>query len=105
MWFLKFRWVVSCVLAVFVGGWGANIELRGRAQADAFCDWVRIGVPAVEISAAVEKLEEDPVLVERPGTIAVGFGGVLPYSYHMCSMSIAGEKVIDKGRLFVNTLF
>ena len=45
MWFLKLRWWLSCAFALFVGGWGANIELKGRAQADAFCEWVRIGGP------------------------------------------------------------
>ena len=105
MWFLKIRWVVSCALAIFVGGWGANIELKGRAQADAFCEWVRIGASAQEISAAAEKLEEEPLLIERPESIAVGFGGILPRSYHVCSMSIGQERVTDKGRLFASSLF
>ena len=105
MWFLKIRWVLSCALAIFVGGWGANIELKGRAQADAFCEWARIGAPAQEISAAAEKLEEEPLLIERPESIAVGFGGILPRSYHVCSMTIGQERVTDKGRLFVSSLF
>ena len=105
MWFLKIRWVLSCALAIFVGGWGANIELKGRAQADAFCEWVRIGVPAQEISAAAGKLEEEPLLIERPESIAVGFGGILPRSYHLCSMTIGEDRVTDKGRLFVSSLF
>lgn len=105
MWFLKLRWWLSCAFALFVGGWGANIELKGRAQADAFCEWVRIGGPAQEITVAAEQLEEEPLLVVRPDSIAVGFGGVLPRSYHVCSITIDREKVTDKGRLFVNTLF
>ena len=105
MWFLKFRWALSCALALFVGGWGANIELQGRAQADAFCEWVRIGAPAQEISAAAGRLEEEPLLIERPDSIAVGFRGVLPRSYHVCSMRIANEKVTGKDRFFVNSLF
>ena len=105
MWFLKLRWWLSCAFALFVGGWGANIELKGRAQADAFCEWVRIGVPAQEITAAAEQLEEEPLLVVRPDSIAVGFGGVLPRSFHVCSITTDQEKVTDKGRLFVNTLF
>ncbi len=105
MWFLKFRWWLSCALALFVGGWGANIELKGRAQADAFCEWVRIGASAEEISAAAQALEEEPLLVARPDSIAVGFGGILPRSYHVCSMTLGQQRVTDKGRLFVNTLF
>ena len=105
MWFLKLRWWLSCAFALFVGGWGANIELKGRAQADAFCEWVRIGAPAQEITVAAEQLEEEPLLIVRPDSIAVGFLGILPRSYHVCSITTDQEKVTDKGRLFVNTLF
>ena len=105
MWFLKLRWWLSCALALFVGGWGANIELKGRAQADAFCEWVRIGAPAGEIAGAAERLEEDPLLIVRPDSVSVGFGGVLPHSYHVCSVGTEQEKVSAKSRLFVSTLF
>ena len=105
MWFLKLRWWLSCAFALFVGGWGANIELKGRAQADAFCDWVRIGASVGDIAAAAEQLEEEPLLIVHPGSTAVGFGGVLPHSYHVCSLSIIQDRISAKERLFVNTLF
>ena len=105
MCFFKVRWWLGCVLALFVGGWGANIELKGRAQADAFCEWVRMGATGQEISAAAENLEEEPLLVVRPDSLAVGFGGILPRSYHVCSLNLSGEKVAAKERLFVSALF
>ena len=105
MWFLKLRWVLSCALALFVGGWGANIEIKGRAQADAFCGWARIGAPAGEIAEAAENLEEEVLLVVRSGSVSVGFGSVLPKSFHVCNVSTEGEKVWGKDRLFVSALF
>ncbi len=105
MWFFRFRWWLSCAFALFVGGWGANIELKGRAQADRFCEWVRIGAPAQEVRVAAEQIEEEPFLIERPDSLAVGFGSVLPHSYHVCSITTDQEKVTDKGRLYVSTLF
>ena len=98
MWFLELRWWLGCAFALFVGGWGANIELRGRAQADTFCEWVRIGATAGEVSAAAERLEEEPILIVRSDSIAVGFGGVLPRSYHVCSIATEREKVSGKSR-------
>ena len=105
MWFLKIRWVLTCALALFVGGWGANIELKGRAQADAFCEWVRIGAPAGEIVRAAENLEEEVLLLVHPDSISVGFGGVVPKSFHMCSIGTERDTVSRKERLFVNALF
>lgn len=104
-WFLKLRWVLSCALALFVGGWGANIELKGRAQADAFCEWVQIGASAGEIAEAAENLEEEVLLLVRPDSVSVGFVGVLPRSFHVCSLQTQGERVSGKERLFVNALF
>ena len=105
MWFLRFRWVLSGVFALFVGAWGANIELKGRAQADAFCEWVQVGAPAGEIAAAAERLEEEVLRIERDDAISIGFGGVLPLSYHVCSVSTAHDAVSGKERLYVNALF
>ena len=105
MWFLKIRWVLTCALALFVGGWGANIELKGRAQADAFCEWVRIDAPAGEIVRAAENLEEEVLLLVHPDSISVGFGGVMPKSFHMCSIWTERDTVSRKERLFVNALF
>ena len=104
-WFLKLRWVLSCALALFVGGWGANIELKGRAQADAFCDWVQVGASAGKIAEAAENLEEEVLLLVRPDSVSVGFGSVLPRSFHVCSLETEGERVSGKERLFVNALF
>ena len=105
MWFLKLRWVLSCALALFVGGWGANIELKGRAQADAFCEWVRIGAPAEEIARAAENLQEEMLLLAHSDSISVGFGGVVPKSFHVCNVGAESERVVRKERLFVNALF
>lgn len=105
MWFLKFRWGLSCALAIFVGGWGANIELKGRAQADAFCEWAQIGASAAVVKGAAALLEEEVLVIERPASIAVGFSGVLPRSYHVCNIAIEQEKVLGKSRLFITTLF
>ena len=95
--FLKLRWVLSCALALFVGGWGANIELKGRAQADAFCEWTRIGASAGETVHAAETLKEEVTLLVRPDSVAVGFGGVLPRSLHVCNVKTSGGRVSQKG--------
>ena len=105
MFFLKLRWVLTCALAVFVGGWGANIELKARARANAFCDWVRVGAPAGEIATAAQTLDDEVLRVVRADSVSVGFGGILPRSYHVCSVSTAHEKVSGTARVYVNTLF
>ena len=105
MWFLKFRWGLSCALAIFVGGWGANIELKGRGQADAFCEWVQIGASAGVVKDAASQLEEEVLVIERPASLALGFSGVLPHSYHVCNIATEQGKVFGKSRLFINTLF
>ena len=102
--FLKLRWVLSCALALFVGGWGANIELKGRAQADAFCEWTRIGASAGKIVHAAETFKEGVTLLARPDSVSVGFGGVLPKSLHVRNVKTSGGRVSRKERLFVNGL-
>ena len=105
MWYLKIRWILTGALALFVGGWGANIELKGRAQADAFCEWVRLGAPAGDIVTAADQLEEEVLRIESDDSISIGFGGILPHSYHVCSVTTEQKSVSGKKRLFVNSLF